>query len=186
MNLFVHVVVILLNIYSIVILFIIIQKLLYQRSVFLHLLLTFLLVLCLFSINTPADSSVPQSTNNDVFGKIMTSNVDDLCNILVFFTLDNSIKEKPNIIIQSRLDGLIAGLQWKQSSSSSQIVQDTLYYSVKGSIKYCILGFPMYDSNKVLTGMIKFDEFKLMKSSSTEWNTKNNRSSLNNLINKMY
>ncbi len=184
MNIVIHLLIILLNIYTIVFLFLLIQRIFPTKKTTLHLLFTLTIVFICFTIstiNTPTNNNLTLSAHS----VNRTYSVDPLCQVELSF-MPRLQAQDSSVYVVSKLKGLIAGLQWQQDSIVKQTTLSYIHYQVIGRIKYLILGFPVYSNKQVFSGMIKFDELRHYQESSTKWNTSTNNNSQNNLMQKMY
>ena len=184
MNIVIHLLIILLNIYTIVFLFLLVQRIFPTKKTTLHLLFTLTIVFICFTIST-IDTPPLNTLALSAKSVNRTYSIDPLCQVELSFT-PNLQAQDSSVYVVSKLKGLIAGLQWQQDSVVTQTKLSYIHYQVNGKIKYLILGFPVYSNNQVFSGMIKFDELRHYQESSTKWNTLTNNNSQNNLIQKMY
>lgn len=184
MNLFIHLLIILLNIYSIVFLFLLIQKIFSTKKTTLHLLITSLVVFICFTVSTFFTPKLRHSLSSEKSIHHEFS-IDPLCQVELFVIPTVSERDS-TLTLTSHLSGVIAGLQWQENSIETLQANSNLHYQVKGEVKYLILGFPFLSKDQIFSGMIKFDELKKYKESSTKWNTSTNSNSQSNLIQKMY
>lgn len=184
MNTVIHFLIILLNIYTIVFLFLLIQRIFPTKKTTLHLLFTFTIVFICFTIstiNTPTNNSSVYSAHSIN----RTYSIDSLCQVELSF-MPRLQAQDSSVYVVSKLKGLLAGLQWQQDSVIKKTSLSCIRYQVIGQVKYLILGFPVLSRDQVFSGMIKFDEFRNNQESSTKWNTSTNNNLQNNLMQKMY
>ncbi|NBA76972.1 hypothetical protein GOQ04_15545 [Emticicia sp. ODNR4P] len=184
MNIVIHLLIILLNIYTIVLLFLLVQRIFPTKKTTLHLLFTLMLVFICFTISTINNPTLNNSTFS-AHSANRTYTIDPLCQVEFSFVPSPQAQDS-SVYVVSKLKGLVAGLQWQQDSLIKQTSFSDIHFQVRGKIKYLILGFPVYSNNQIFSGMIKFDELKHYEESSTKWNTSTNSNLQNNLIQKMY
>ncbi|MDI9866866.1 hypothetical protein QM480_21185 [Flectobacillus sp. DC10W] len=184
MNTVIHLLIILLNIYTIVFLFLLIQKIFPTKKTTLHLLFTLTTVFICFTISSV---NTPTLNISNLSAKSVNRNysIDPLCEVELSFTTNLQACDT-SVYVASKLKGLMAGLQWQQDSVVRTTKLSYIHYKVIGRIKYLILGFPVLSSNQVFSGMIKFDELRRHQESSIKWNTSINNNLPNSLIQKMY
>jgi hypothetical protein len=129
MNIVIHLLIILLNIYTIVLLFLLVQRIFPTKKTTLHLLFTLMLVFICFTISTINNPTLNNSTFS-AHSANRTYTIDPLCQVEFSFVPSPQAQDS-SVYVVSKLKGLVAGLQWQQDSLIKQTSFSDIHFQVR-------------------------------------------------------